>query len=157
MQSCTKTLKNGQEGTLAKRRIGKCRRTPHVGSTHGSWPVLGCTGERRMRWHSHSPLKHSSDALKEQMGSHDATWSWRPTNYHQHCSGSPGGRIKVPKTSPLQSVCVQWDHSACNLAVFGKINPCEDAFESLMWTVSSKEQSPWNFSLWNLDCSVWIA
>lgn len=79
-----------------------------------------------MRCHSRSPLKHSSAALEEQMRSHDATWSWRCNNY-QHCNGSPEGRIKVPKTFPLQ-----WDHSACNLAVLGKINPPEGAFKSLM-------------------------
>lgn len=84
-----------------------------------------------MRCHSQSARKHSSAAPEELMGSCDATWSWRYTNC-QHCSGNPGGRIKVPKTFSLQSVCIQWDHSACNLAVLEKINPCEDAFKCLL-------------------------
>lgn len=34
------------------------------------------------------------------------------------------GRVKVAKTVPMQcSVCVQRDHSACNLSMFKKVNP----------------------------------
>lgn len=132
-----KALRNWQECGSTIGRIGKGRRTPRVGSAHGSWPALDCTGGRRMRCHSHSAPKHSSATLEDLMGSRDATWSWRCTNY-PHCSGSPGGRIKVPKTFPLQSVCVQRDHRARSLEVLGNINPCEGAFKCPVWTVSCK-------------------
>lgn len=38
-------------------------------------------------------------------------------------------KVKVPEAFPLWSVYGQRNHSACNLPVFGKMNPCENPFK----------------------------
>ena len=39
-------------------------------------------------------------------------------------------RVKVPETFPPWSVYAQRNHSAGNLSLFGKSNPCEGPFKS---------------------------